>query len=58
MWVDTFSEDGKEDKQANAKLTGAYGIVMGTSHHEPLYRAGKEWARYYKKDLDYTSAEA
>ena len=58
MWDDTFSEDGKDDKQANAKLADAYGIVMGTSHHEPLYRAGKEWASYYKKDLDYTSAEA
>ena len=58
MWDDTFSEDGKEDKQANAKLADAYGIVMGTSHHEPLYRAGKEWSYYYKNDLGYTSAQA
>jgi hypothetical protein len=28
MWDDTFSEDGKEDKQANAKLADAYGIIM------------------------------
>jgi hypothetical protein len=58
MWDDTFSEDGKEDKQANAKLADAYGIIMGTSHHEPLYRAGKEWSYYYKNDLGYTSAQA
>jgi len=58
MWDDVFSEDGKEDKQANAKLADAYGILMGTSHHEPLYRAGKEWGRYYKKDLEYTSGQA
>ena len=58
MWDDTFSEDGKDDKQANAQLADAYGIVMGTSHHEPLYRAGKEWSRYYKNDLEYTSAQA
>jgi len=58
MWDDVFSEDGKEDKQANAKLADQYGIVMGTSHHEPLYRAGKEWSYYYKNDLQYTSAEA
>ena len=58
MWDDIFSEDGKDDKYANAKLADAYGIVMGTSHHEPLYRAGKEWSIYYKNDLKYTSAEA
>ena len=58
MWDDIFSEDGKSDKYANAKLANAYGIVMGTSHHEPLYRAGKEWAKYYKNDLDYTSGQA
>ena len=58
MWGDTFSEDGKEDKQANAKLADAYGIVMGTSHHEPCYRAGREWGNYYKKDLPYTSGQA
>ena len=58
MWDDVFSEDGKEDKNANAQLADLYGIVMGTSHHEPLYRAGKEWSIYYKNDLKYTSAEA
>ena len=58
MWDDIFSEDGKEDIYANAKLADAYGIIMGTSHHEPLYRAGKEWGKYYKNDLKYTSAEA
>jgi len=58
MWDDIFSEDGKDDKYANAKLADKYGIVMGTSHHEPLYRAGKEWSKYYKNDLEYTSAQA
>ena len=58
MWDDVFSEDGKDDKNANAKLADQYGIVMGTSHHEPLYRAGKEWSYYYKNDLEYTSAQA
>ena len=58
MWDDIFSEDGKDDKYANAKLANAYGVVMGTSHHEPLYRAGKEWSKYYRNDLEYTSAQA
>jgi len=58
MWDDIFSENGVGDKQANAKLADQYGIVMGTSHHEPLYRAGKEWEFWYRNDLNYTSAEA
>ena len=58
MWDDIFSEDGKDNKQANAKLADQYGIIMGTSHHEPLYRAGKEWSLYYKNDLQYNSAQA
>ncbi|ORX53279.1 hypothetical protein BCR36DRAFT_323391 [Piromyces finnis] len=58
MWGDTFSADGVGDSLASAKLADKYGIVMGTSHHEPLYRAGSEWANYYRNDLNYTSAEA
>jgi len=58
MWGDIFSEGGRGDKLANAKLADQYGIVMGTSHHEPLYRAGNEWGRYYRNDLRYTSAQA
>ena len=58
MWDDIFSEDGKDDKNANAKLADQYGIIMGTSQHEPCYRAGKEWSLYYKNDLNYNSAQA
>lgn len=43
MWSNIFSEDGKSSKIANAELADKYGIVMGTSHHEPLCRAGLEW---------------
>lgn len=49
MWSNTFSEDGKSSKIANAELADKYGIVMGTSHHEPLCRAGVEWQNRYKK---------
>ena len=58
MWDDVFSADGEGDTLANAKLADKYGIVMGTSHHEPLYRAGKEWGRNYRNDLPYTSGQA
>ncbi len=50
MWSAVFSENGKVSPVANAELADAYGIVMGTSHHEPMFRAGEEWkninARY------------
>ncbi len=49
MWSNSFSEDGRETPIANAELADQYGIVMGTSHHEPLCRAGVEWQRNYEK---------
>lgn len=43
MWSAVFSEDGESYPLANAELAHDYGIIMGTSHHEPLFRAGEEW---------------
>jgi Glycosyl hydrolase family 115/Gylcosyl hydrolase family 115 C-terminal domain len=41
MWNSAFNADDP----MNPKLADAYGIVMGTSHHEPMMRAWKEWER-------------
>ncbi len=41
MWNNAFGEDDP----LNAKLANDYGIVMGTSHVEPMMRADKEWGR-------------
>lgn len=41
MWDNCFGEDDP----LNAKLADEYGIVMGTSHVEPMMRADKEWGR-------------
>lgn len=49
MWSAMFSENGQRSNNANAKLADAYGIVMGTSHHEPMFRAGEEWQKIYEK---------
>jgi hypothetical protein len=49
MWDSIFSENGKSSNNANLKLANAYGIVMGTSHHEPMFRAGEEWQKFYRK---------
>lgn len=41
MWNNCFNEDDP----LNPKLAHEYGIVMGTSHVEPMMRADKEWNR-------------
>ena len=45
MWNNAFNEDDPD----NARLADEYGIVMGTSHQEPMLRAQKEWDRRYQK---------
>jgi hypothetical protein len=47
MWNNAFNEDDPE----NPKLADEYGIVMGTSHQEPMLRAQKEWDRRYRSTL-------
>ncbi len=47
MWNNAFNEDDPK----NAKMADEYGIVMGTSHQEPMLRAQKEWDRRYYKTL-------
>lgn len=47
MWSAEFSLNGKSSPVANAVHAEEYGIVMGTSHHEPLFRAGSEWQKVY-----------
>lgn len=49
MWNSAFYDDDK----LNGKLADDYGIVMGTSHHEPMMRAQKEWTRQGKGPWDY-----
>jgi hypothetical protein len=44
MWGNAFNEDDPE----NPKLADEYGIVMGTSHQEPMMRAQAEWDRRHK----------
>lgn len=42
MWNNSFSVDDP----LNPELANEYGIVMSTSHHEPMMRAHKEWKGY------------
>jgi hypothetical protein len=41
MWNNAFNEDDPQ----NPLLADEYGVVMGTSHQEPMLRAQKEWDR-------------
>jgi hypothetical protein len=50
MWNNAFNEDDP----LNAKLADEYGIVMGTSHHEPMLRAQQEWKRHGTGPWDYS----
>ena len=45
MWGKAFNEDDPE----NPRLADEYGIVMGTSHHEPMMRAQEEWTKQGKE---------
>lgn len=47
MWNNAFNEDDS----LNPKLADEYGIVMGTSHQEPMLRAQKEWDRRYLQTI-------
>ncbi|ANI88788.1 glycosyhydrolase [Arachidicoccus ginsenosidimutans] len=54
MWGNAFNDDDT----LNPVLANKWGIVMGTSHHEPMMRAQQEWKRYGKGAWDYTTNEA
>ena len=54
MWGNAFYDDDS----LNIKTADEYGIVIGTSHHEPLMRAHDEWRRYgNKQKWNYDSTE-
>jgi hypothetical protein len=53
MWGNAFNYDDP----LNPVLAQQYGIVMGTSHHEPMLRAQTEWKRYGKGLWNYDSNE-
>jgi len=55
MWGNAFYDDDS----LNIKTADEFGIVIGTSHHEPLMRAHDEWRRYGKgQKWNYDSTEA
>ncbi|WP_143873304.1 glycosyl hydrolase 115 family protein [Catenovulum sediminis] len=51
MWNNAFADDDRQ----NMVLADEYGIVMGTSHHEPMMRADKEWDRDGEGEWQYST---
>ena len=45
MWGWAFYADDPE----NSKTADAMGVIMGTSHHEPMARNHQEWARHRRE---------
>ena len=54
MWGSAFYDDDK----LNGPTADMYGVVMGTSHHEPMMRAQQEWGRHGKGAWDYNKNAA
>jgi len=58
LWPAMWGKAFYDDDSLNAPLADEYGIVIGTSHHEPMMRAHVEWERYgtgpwnYEKNAD------
>lgn len=53
MWGSAFYDDDKE----NGVLADKMGIVMGTSHHEPMALAQQDWKRRGKGEWNYVRNE-
>jgi hypothetical protein len=58
LWPAMWGRAFYDDDSLNASLADEYGIVIGTSHHEPLMRAHVEWQRYGSGPWNYEKNEA
>jgi hypothetical protein len=46
LWPAMWGRAFYDDDPINPQLADEYGVVIGTSHHEPMMRAHDEWRRY------------
>lgn len=49
LWPAMWSWAFYEDDPLNSKVADEMGVIMGTSHHEPMARNHQEWARRRKE---------
>jgi hypothetical protein len=46
LWPAMWGRAFYDDDPLNPELADEYGVVIGTSHHEPMMRAHDEWRRF------------
>ncbi|MCC5895701.1 MAG: glycosyl hydrolase 115 family protein [Alkalibacterium sp.] len=51
MWDSTFYEDDEK----NSETADLYGVVIGTSHHEPMDRPHGDWKAHKQGPWDYST---
>jgi hypothetical protein len=54
LWPAMWGKAIYDDDPRTGAIADEYGIVLGTSHHEPLGRAHVEWRRYGNGPWDYS----
>lgn len=54
LWPAMWGRAFYDDDPRNAALADDMGVVIGTSHHEPMMRAHVEWSRHGEGPWDYT----
>ncbi|GGB27329.1 hypothetical protein GCM10011380_16200 [Sphingomonas metalli] len=55
LWPAMWGKSLWDDDPATAPLAREMGVILGTSHHEPMERAQVEWARTKGGKWDYTA---
>jgi hypothetical protein len=53
LWPAMWGKSLYEDDPANPRLANEMGIVIGTSHHEPMMRAHVDWEHHGDGPWDY-----
>ena len=57
LWTAMWGKAFYDDDPLNAPTADMYGVVIGTSHHEPMGRAHVEWDRYGEGAWNYQTNE-
>ncbi len=55
LWPAMWGRAFYDDDPRNPELADEYGVVIGTSHHEPLMRAHDEWRRFGEGEWNYNT---
>ncbi|GLB51870.1 hypothetical protein NBRC110019_09090 [Neptunitalea chrysea] len=55
LWPAMWGKAFYDDDILNPEIANRYGVVISTSHHEPLMRAHDEWRRYGIGEWNYTT---